>query len=202
VTTWILLRAAGIGAYVMLFLAVTWGLISTTAIVTKRISKPASTMFHQFAAAAGLVLLGTHLGLLLVDRFMSFHALDLLVPMRSTFRPVAITFGVLALYAFAIVMVTSWLRKRLGSPWWRRFHLLAVPAFTLALVHGVFAGTDSPRTWMWSLYASTGVIVLFLVFVRGLTYGYRPARAGAPGPPARAPRPQSEPRIESVLAET
>ena len=31
VTTWILLRAAGMGAYVMLFLSVAWGLVATTA---------------------------------------------------------------------------------------------------------------------------------------------------------------------------
>ena len=182
-TTWILLRAAGIGAYVMLFLSVAWGLLATTSIVTKRVSKPSSTLFHQFTATVGVVLLAVHLVLLVVDTYMPFAPLDLLVPLHSTFRPLAITAGVLGMYGMVIVLVTSWLRKPIGTKVWRAIHLLAVPAFTLALAHGVFAGTDTERWWMWGMYALTGLFVLFLVIVRGLSYGYRPPR---PAPPERA----------------
>ncbi len=49
-TNWNLLRAAGIGSYLMVFLAVAWGLVATTSIVTKRISKQSSNLFHQFVA--------------------------------------------------------------------------------------------------------------------------------------------------------
>jgi predicted ferric reductase len=183
VTNWILLRAAGIGAYVMLFLSVAWGLLATTSIVTKRVSKPSSTLFHQFVATVGVVLLAVHLVLLVVDTYMPFAPLDVLVPLHSTFRPLAITAGVLAMYGMVIVLVTSWLRKPIGTKVWRAIHLLAVPAFTLALAHGVFAGTDTERWWMWGMYAFTGLLVLFLVIVRGLSYGYRPPRAA---PPERA----------------
>ena len=187
-TTWILLRAAGVGAYVMLFMAVAWGLVATTAVVTKRVSKPAANQFHQFVATTGLVLLGVHLGLLLIDPYMPFHILDVLVPMRSTFRPIAITAGVLAMYATVAVMVSSWVRKKLSTKVWRSIHLLAVPAFTLALAHGVFSGTDTQRWWMWGMYALTGLIVVFLVIVRGLSYGYRPPRPAPPERATRAPR--------------
>jgi sulfoxide reductase heme-binding subunit YedZ len=193
VTTWILLRAAGVGAYVMLFMAVAWGLVATTAVVTKRVSKPAANMFHQFVATTGLVLLGVHLGILLIDAYMPFHILDLLVPMRSTFRPIAITAGVLAMYATVAVMVSSWVRKKLSTKVWRSIHLLAVPAFTLALAHGVFSGTDTQRWWMWGMYALTGLIVVFLVIVRGLSYGYRPPRPAPPERATRAPRAAAAP---------
>ncbi len=192
-TTWILLRAAGVGAYVMLFMAVAWGLVATTAVVTKRVSKPAANMFHQFVATTGLVLLGVHLGILLIDAYMPFHILDLLVPMRSTFRPIAITAGVLAMYATVAVMVSSWVRKKLSTKVWRSIHLLAVPAFTLALAHGVFSGTDTQRWWMWGMYALTGLIVVFLVIVRGLSYGYRPPRPAPPERATRAPRAAAAP---------
>ena len=182
-TNWILLRAAGIGAYVMLFLSVAWGLLATTSIVTKRVSKPSSTLFHQFTATVGVILLAVHMVLLVVDKWMPFAPLDVLVPQHSTFRPLAITAGVLAMYGMVIVLVTSWLRKPIGTKVWRAIHLLAVPAFTLALAHGVFSGTDTERWWMWGMYALTGLTVLFLVIVRGLSYGYRPPR---PSPPERA----------------
>jgi DMSO/TMAO reductase YedYZ heme-binding membrane subunit len=189
VTTWILLRAAGIGAYLMLFMSVAWGLIATTAIVTKRVSKPAANMFHQFTATTGLVLLALHLGILLIDAYMPFKVLDLLVPMHATFRPVAITAGVIAMYAVVAVTVSSWIRKKLSTKVWRGIHLLAVPAFTLALAHGVFSGTDTERWWMWGMYALTGLLVVFLVLVRGLSYGYRPPRPAPPERATRAPKP-------------
>ena len=69
---WILLRAAGIGAYVALWLAVAWGLVATTGIVKRRISKPAANAFHAFVATTGLALLALHLVLLVIDTFMPF----------------------------------------------------------------------------------------------------------------------------------
>ncbi|MGZ8629485.1 MAG: ferric reductase-like transmembrane domain-containing protein [Actinomycetota bacterium] len=187
-TTWVLLRAAGIGSYVMLFLSVAWGLVATTAVVTKRVSKPAANLFHAFVASTGLALLGVHLGLLLVDEFMPFSITALAVPMASDYRPVAVSAGVVAMYGIVAIVVTSWLRKRVGTAWWRRVHLLAIPMFTLTLAHGVFAGTDTERPWMFALYAVSGLVVVFLTIVRALTYGYRPPR---PAPPERA-RPATE----------
>ena len=179
-TTWIILRAAGIGSYIALWLAVDWGLIATTSLVTKRVSKPTSTLFHGVVASAGLALLVIHLGGLLLDRFMPFGLLDLVIPMRAGYRTLAVSFGVFAMYAMVLILVTSWIRKRLGTKLWRAIHLLAIPTFTLALAHGVFAGTDSSRPWMFAIYVVTGLLTLFLVIVRGLTHGYRPPRAERP----------------------
>jgi predicted ferric reductase len=179
-TNWILLRAAGIGAYLMLFLAVTWGLAATTVPLGKRVSKPSATLVHQFLSTCGLTLVGLHVALLLIDRFLPFAPADVLVLMHTTYRPVAVAFGVVAMYALVFVIVLSWLRRRIGTRWWRRSHLLAVPTFTLSLVHGVFAGSDTVRPWMWTMYLATGAITLFLVIARGLSAGYRPQRVPRP----------------------
>ena len=176
---WIVLRAAGIGAYVTLFLTVVWGLVATTSVLGKRVSKASATSVHQFLATCGLFLLAIHVGGILLDSFVRFSPLDVLVPLHGTFRPVAVSFGIVAMYAMVVVLASSWARKPIGTTWWRRLHLLAVPAFTLALAHGVFAGTDSPRPWMFWTYIGTGLIALFLVIVRGLTVGFRPERAAA-----------------------
>jgi predicted ferric reductase len=203
-TTWILLRAAGIGAYVLLFLSVAWGLIGTTSVFGTRLAKATAVTIHQFLSTAALLLLGTHIGLLLVDPFMPFRPLDVLIPLHTTFRPAAIAFGVLAMYTMVTVLASSWARKRVGPTWWRRFHLLTVPAFVLAMVHGVFAGTDTARPWMWWLYIGTGLTTLFLVIVRGLTAGVRPERHQiAGGRPARTrtapvPSPAAQEPVEQA----
>jgi DMSO/TMAO reductase YedYZ heme-binding membrane subunit len=168
----------------MLFLSVAWGLVATTAVVAKRVSKPTANLFHAFVASTGLALLGVHLGLLLVDGFMPFSVSAITLPLAAEYRPLAVSAGVIAMYGLVAVLVTSWLRTRVGTAWWRRVHLLAVPMFTLALAHGVFAGTDTERPWMFVLYAVTGLVVVFLTIVRALTYGYRPPR---PTRPERSP---------------
>jgi DMSO/TMAO reductase YedYZ heme-binding membrane subunit len=190
-TTWILIRAAGVAAYVMLFLAVAWGLVSTTTPFGKRISKPSSTLVHQFMSTCGLFLLGVHVGLLLFDSFMPFDVLDVLIPFRATYRPVAVTLGIIALDATVIVVVTSWLRKRIGTVVWRRIHLLAVPAFALSLLHGILAGADASRPWMWWTYVATGLTVLFLIVVRALTADLRPERAPRPSHARPEPAPKA-----------
>jgi methionine sulfoxide reductase heme-binding subunit len=179
-TTWIILRAAGIGAYLSLFLSVAWGLIGTTALFGKKVPRATAVTIHQFLSTAAIVLLAVHLGGLLIDSFMPFGLLDVLLPFHTTFHPVAVTLGVLAMYAIIVVLMSSWFRKRVGAVLWRRLHLLAAPAFGLSMVHGIFAGTDAARPWMWGIYVATGLIVLFLVVVRGLTADFRPARHQVP----------------------
>ena len=208
-TTWIVLRAAGIGAYVMLFLSVAWGLVSTTAVFGRRVSKASVALVHQFMATCGLFLLAIHIGGLLVDTYMRFGPRDVLVPMAGSFKPIPVAFGIVAMYLTFFVIVTSWVRKPIGTKWWRRTHLLAVPTFTVALVHGVFAGTDTVRPAMWWMYVATGLIVLFLVVVRALTVGFRPERPPAPEharvtrAPSGSGRPATEPPVtpEAAAAE-
>lgn len=178
--TWNLLRAAGIGAYLMLWASVTWGFASTTSIFGKRVPKATSIALHQAFGTLGVVLLVAHLGLLLVDPFMPFSVTDLVVPLHATYRPVGVAFGIGSMTALVIVLASSWGRKRLGTTWWRRLHAFSVPAFSLALVHGLMTGTDTPRPAMFWMYLGTTGILLFLVLARALTVGIRPVRAPAP----------------------
>ena len=106
--TWLLTRSAGVGAYLMLYLSVAWGLLATTSLVTKRVSKRSSTAFHGFVASAGLMLVALHLVGLLFDRFVRFDALDLLIPYRATYRPFALTLGIAGLYAMVSRGMGPW----------------------------------------------------------------------------------------------
>ncbi|MFN8233299.1 MAG: hypothetical protein U0V56_07465 [Actinomycetota bacterium] len=134
-------------------------------------------------ATAGMVLLMVHVGGLLVDRFVPFGmpGQELAIPMRSSYRPVAISRRD---------------RRHVRDGGRPRFVVdaqtdrndvvaahaqLAVPVFILALLHGVFSGSDTERPWMYWLYVTTGLTTLFLVIVRGLTAGYRPAQPTRPG---------------------
>jgi DMSO/TMAO reductase YedYZ heme-binding membrane subunit len=201
VTTWIILRAAGIGAYLMLFASVAFGLVATTAPFGKRIAKQSAILIHQFLSTVGLVLLGIHIGGLLVDSFMHFGPLDVLVPGSSTYRPISVALGIIAMYAMVMVLVSSWIRRRYSSKLWRRLHTAAAPAFALALLHGVFAGADATRRWMFLTYVITGTLVAFLLLLRGLQVGRKPVRRVQSSPEGsrvpRSPSPSSVPFVEA-----
>jgi predicted ferric reductase len=175
-TTWIILRAAGIGAYLTLFLSVAFGLVATSALFDKRFAKQSAISVHQFLSTVGLVLLGIHIGGLLLDSYMPFGAKQILVPGSSSYRPVAVAFGVFGMYAMVVVLVSSWMRRHYLAKLWRRLHLFAVPAFVLSMVHGIFAGADASRRWMFLIYVITACIVVFLLILRGLTVELRPMR--------------------------
>jgi methionine sulfoxide reductase heme-binding subunit len=198
-TTWIILRAAGIGAYLTLFLSVAFGLVATSAPFDKRFAKQSAISIHQFLSTVGLVLLGVHIGGLLADSYMHFGAKEILVPGASTYRPVAVAFGVIGMYAMVVVLVSSWMRRHYSAKLWRRFHLFAVPAFVLSMVHGIFAGADASRRWMFLLYVITACIVVFLLILRGLTVGLRPARRVQSSPGSPPPGPELSPRSSEEL---
>jgi len=183
VIEWNIIRAAGIGAYLMLWASVTWGLVATTSLFGKRVQKATSVALHQAFSTLGLLLLITHLGVLLVDSFMPFAWLDLVIPLRATYRPVGVAFGIGAMMLMVVVLLTSWFRKQFKPTWWRRFHAMSVPAFSLALAHGFMTGTDSPRPTMFWFYLATTAILLFLVLLRAMTAGMRAARR-TPAPAA------------------
>jgi DMSO/TMAO reductase YedYZ heme-binding membrane subunit len=203
VISWNIIRAAGIGAFLMLWGSVVWGLVSTTSVFGKKIPKPTSVALHQALSTSGLLLLAMHLGFLLADRFMPFTPLDLVIPMRATYRPIGVTLGIASVFVMVLgVLSTSWGRKLIGTKWWRRTHALSVPAFALALMHGLMTGTDSRRPAMFWMYLATAAILLFLLLLRALTADRRSQRAALPeGAVRRAPAATARPGRSSAEPE-
>jgi hypothetical protein len=89
------------------------------------------------------------------------------------------------------VLVSSWVRRHYSPKVWRALHIAAVPTFILAMLHGIFAGAETTRRWVFLIYMLTESVVVFLLILRGLTVGLRPARAAQSSPAPRVSRPDS-----------
>jgi sulfoxide reductase heme-binding subunit YedZ len=201
VITWNLIRAAGIGAYLMLWASVAWGLVSTTSVFGKKIPKATTIALHQAFSTSGLLLLSAHLLFILRDTFVRFTWLDLFIPFHTTYRPTGVTLGIGAMFVMILgVLSTSWGRKLIGTKWWRRTHSLSVPAFSLALMHGLMTGSDTARTGMFAMYLVTSAAILFLILVRALTAGERPKRTPIPDEVAARREAASRRRAEQQVA--
>jgi hypothetical protein len=160
---WIIGRAAGLSAYLLMVLLVATGLVlSHPGRARLRRPRPATRIrLHVSLAVFTLALTVLHVVVLATDSYAGVGWRGTLVPMGSTYRPVPVTLGVIALYAGLLAGLTAELSgRRIAARVWWPVHKVAAIALLLAWGHGVLAGIDSPLL-LW-LYLSTGSAVLVL----------------------------------------
>lgn len=181
---WYASRAAGITSFALLTFSVWLGLGASTRIFDGLLDRPWVYEVHKFSSLLALAFLVVHMGALLLDRYISYTVADLLIPGLSPYRPAAVAAGILGLYTSAIVAGSFYVRARIGYGMWRVVHYASFAAFALALVHGLFAGTDSPTVWMrWSYwFAATGASYLIIYRLLRLATGWRSRRPGRTRP--------------------
>jgi hypothetical protein len=180
---WYSARAAGIVAWVLAAAAVIWGLVVSTRAVAPR-PRPAWWFdLHRFLGGAAVAFTGIHVVSILLDTYVHFGLVNVLVPLTGSWRPVAVAWGIVAMYLLVAVEVTSLLRARIPKRVWRGVHFATFALYLVATVHAFTAGSDA-----WSL-AFTGAAVLSLLAVGGLTLLRVWQSAQRRGGPAPRPRP-------------
>jgi predicted ferric reductase len=161
--TWYLTRAAGLITYLLLWLSTVWGLAIPSKLFSDVLNGEFAFDFHQFISLLSLGFLGLHVFILTGDRYLPYSLAQVLIPFQSPYRPVWVGIGSLAFYLCLLVTVTFYLRKRIGMKTFRAIHYTSLLAYLFAVVHALFAGTDSSMPVTLILYASTFLVVVFLV---------------------------------------
>ncbi|MER6168455.1 cytochrome b/b6 domain-containing protein [Streptomyces violaceorubidus] len=142
---------AGVLSLVLLSCSVIWGLLAQDRIVLDTRQRILAQAVHRTTAVASVVLLLVHIAVKLVLDHTTWVAAVLPFGLLATDdeafggRAVLIGFGTLASMLMIFVGVTGALRNRFASPApvaarWRAMHMLAYPAWCLALLHGLYAG--------------------------------------------------------------
>src|SRR4051794_6044147 len=128
---WYIARAAGLISWTILTASVVWGLsISTKASVPRRRLRPNWMLdLHRFLGGLATIFTLVHVGAILVDSYINFDLVSVLVPFASTWRPVAVAWGVAGLYLLMAVELTSLARKHLPRRGWRVNPLAPLPPF-------------------------------------------------------------------------
>ncbi|NRD76182.1 ferric reductase-like transmembrane domain-containing protein [Bacillus sp. BRMEA1] len=138
---WYMIRATGTVAYIMLYLSIIVGLYSQ--VQKKRKRKMTSTLYwHESLANWALILTIGHVGLLLIDSYMSFNWLEVLVPFTSQYQTLSMGLGTIAMYFIIMTIITSQARKMIGYQRWRKLHALNPILYILVTVHGLMSGSD------------------------------------------------------------
>lgn len=163
---WIVGRAAGVCSYVLLVALVMMGLLLSHP-WRARIRRPSSATrirAHIALAAFTVAFIALHIVALATDRYAGVGWWGALLPMRASYRPVATSLGVIALWAGLLAGITAALAGHLPRRLWWPIHKVAAIALVLAWAHGVFGGGDTPA--LLALYLGSAGAVLVLAISR------------------------------------
>jgi len=173
-TLWYLARAAGFAALIAATASVSLGALASGSRRTDprtRDRRVLRQLAHRSAAVVTVAMLALHVILLVLDRYVDVGVPGALVPFTAGYRGVALGLGTLATYALLVVAVTGAARGRIagsavGTRGWRAVHLSAYVVWTLAMAHGLLAGSDTGTWWSWVLYAGCALSVVGAVWIR------------------------------------
>ena len=173
---WYLTRASGLVAYALAWMSMMFGVLISNRLARMWPGGPTALALHEHTSLLALAFTAFHALILLLiqDQYIHYALPDIVIPFAgATYRPIQVGLGQIALYAFAVVTVTFYLRRQIGQRAWRVIHGVSYAVFVLALLHGILSGTDSTNLWVWLYYAATGISLLFLTLYRLIAWHER-----------------------------
>ena len=191
--TWYIIRGSGIAAFVLLSVSLLWGLMVSSKVFGRAVKAKGLQWLHESLGLAALAATVVHVVALSMDEFIDFTWVDILVPGMAEWRPLPTTLGVVALWSLAVVSLSFYAKRWIGQGAWRSIHFLSFGVFAAALLHGVFAGTDTSNPYIVMMYvaATAAVVLLTAIRVIGAREPARRSRTpkASPGPAREASTP-------------
>ena len=168
---WFITRSAGIIAYLLLWFSMVWGLAVPSKLLSPLLEQTFTVDFHEFISLLSIAFTLLHVGVLMVDRYLPYTPVQILVPFLSPYRPFWVGIGILSFYITLLVTITFYIRSKIGVKLFRSIHVLSLAGYLGVTLHGLYAGTDSPLAAMQVLYKGTALVLVFLtVYWLGLKY--------------------------------
>lgn len=177
---WNLSRSTAIVALVLLVLSVVWGvLLSTRAL--REVDRPAWLLsLHTWLSGTAIVMTVIHASALMLDQWVAFSPVDLLVPGVATWRgatrtaEIGTAIGVVSAYVLLTIQATSLLRRRISRRAWSLIHRLSFPLVFAVLLHAGWTGTDTSNR----AYQATAIVLAMMTVVATVIRLITPSRTG------------------------
>ena len=159
-TLWYLARGSGAVSLIMLTVVVALGIGTRSGRSFAGMSRLAVASVHRSSALLAVVFLVVHVTALMFDPYAQLKLVDLVLPFTSTYRPLWVGLGAVALDLMIAIVITSLLRERIGHRVWKAVHWFAYAMWPVALVHGIGSGSDRSTFWMLMIDAACVLTVL------------------------------------------
>jgi hypothetical protein len=164
--TWVTTRAAGYTSFVLLTVSVALGVLLSSQWRSRRWPRFATTELHRFVTLLTLVFIAIHVVVALLDQFIRFSLIEVLVPFINHYRPLWTGLGIIAAYLATAVWLSTWLQRRIGYHWWCWLHYATFAVYAAAAVHGIGSGSDTGSLWSWAIYLASFALVGGLLALR------------------------------------
>jgi DMSO/TMAO reductase YedYZ heme-binding membrane subunit len=140
---WYVARASGLVAWALVLASCTWGLLHALRTFGRRPTPAWMLSTHRYLSALTIAFVAVHVVAIIADDYVHFGLTDVLVPMVSTWHPLAVAWCIVAMYVLVAVELTSLVRQRLSPRVWRGIHMLSYVLLALVTIHLLTAGTDA-----------------------------------------------------------
>ena len=165
---WLVSRASGVVALVLISISVLLGLAMAAGALRRKGLKRNTARVHEHLAMTALIAVGVHGLSLLGDGWLRPGLREIAVPFAISYRPLFTGLGIIAGYGAVLVGPSFYLRRRIGSARWRKLHRLSLLVWFLAAIHTVGAGSDATRPWLRAIVVSPIVPMVYLLVLRAL----------------------------------
>jgi methionine sulfoxide reductase heme-binding subunit len=179
---WLVSRASGIVALVLISSSVLMGLAMAARVLRPAVKRPVARL-HEHVALVALVAIAVHGLALLGDHWLKPGWRGIAVPFAMSYRPTFTGLGIIAGYLAVLLGPSFYIRKRLGARRWRKLHRFTVAVWVLGAIHTLGSGTDRSTLWLQCIVLAPVVPIVYLLVLRLLPgearAGANRARAGA-----------------------
>ncbi|MEN9740642.1 MAG: hypothetical protein RLZ72_908 [Actinomycetota bacterium] len=171
---WYLSRISAMIAWALMSVSVMWGVLLSSR-VFRGLDNPGWLKdVHKYLSTLTLLMASIHTSALMLDPYVHFTALDLVVPGHATYDGAtptierALAVGVIAFWVMSVIYLTSLIMDKLPRWLWKSIHYLAYGVFFAVGIHAAFAGTDVGSWWysaVTMLVITLGMLALIIRFV-------------------------------------
>ncbi len=165
-TLWYLTRATGVVALLLLTAAVVFGVLSSIRWRSGRLPRFLVGGLHRNVTLIAIAFVAMHVVTTVADGYAPVGLRDAVIPFVSPYRPIWLGLGAVAFDLLLALVITSFLRMRLGFRMWRAVHWLAYASWPVALLHSLGTGSDARLGWMTFVGFASFALVAVAVLLR------------------------------------
>jgi sulfoxide reductase heme-binding subunit YedZ len=174
---WYVIRAAGFVAAGLLVLLMLSGIGQVTGLTYRFFEPVKAWAIHKALAYALVFSIAVHVVFLLIDKFLPFSVIQVLVPFASTYNNktslfglslgfLGVAAGILAMYGVIVIVFSSlgWIDTRKRT--WRKLHYISYVVAVLVFLHALLTGTDVRNGIFRAAWLALGAIVAVGIVIR------------------------------------
>jgi sulfoxide reductase heme-binding subunit YedZ len=173
---WITSRALGIVALLLVATTVGMGLAMSARVSREPGVAGRLKHLHEALSLTALAAISGHGLLLLGDSYLRPGLAGIALPFALSHRPFWTGLGVIGGWLAAILGLSFYARRWIGTRTWRKLHRWTLAVYVLALAHTLGSGSDASSLWLLAIVGATALPVLLIAAYRFLPTGPAPQR--------------------------